>query len=408
MRRTPAWVTLAGIAGLLLVAPLGDSLRLESLAERTFTAEPPSARGTDSQRAGLNIEAAPPHRLAARPRNPHQASRPTDRAVTEEIKTPATHAPANDESLASAADLWRHWQRLLEHGAFQQIPIVNAKLADRLHQDADGRVYQEIADMLGDDKVSMTAKSLLLDLLGEIATPEAVNILLSAAREGGRSALYAPLLITLSQLGDNRWDGRYHEELSPLLERLWSESDTTDLPLLRAVGRAIVGIGAPSGVERLLQTLKGRNDSGESLDRIRERQIIVFTDLPKITNPAAIPVLEAGLTGSGQSDGTDPPGTSPASTSLTPNQPAPPIPDPVTTPTLGTTGDSEPDSISTLAPPILKGLENIGTDDALRAVSVYAGETASSTTSAESGQTAPAGTNDALQVMPDGAARLIP
>ena len=68
--------------------------------------------------------------------------------------------------------------------------------------------------MLAKPNVSMEIKAILLDLLAEIATTEALRQLLSLAEQGTNSPLYIQVLQALSRIGDNRWDGRFHTELS--------------------------------------------------------------------------------------------------------------------------------------------------------------------------------------------------
>ncbi|NJD06517.1 MAG: hypothetical protein FIA97_08445, partial [Methylococcaceae bacterium] len=133
--------------------------------------------------------------------------------------------PVRDpEPEALPADLWRHWQLLLNREAFQQLPILNALLAEALRNHGDVAVYQEIATLLQDRDLSLRAKSLLIDLLGEAATPEALGLLLEVARQGRQSPLYGPSLNTIAHIGDNHWGGRFHDELSPILEDAWSEA----------------------------------------------------------------------------------------------------------------------------------------------------------------------------------------
>jgi hypothetical protein len=235
-------------------------------------------------------------RLEPAPRPQRAASGPAEPAPKL-----AEHPPEQArEPEATPADLWRHWQRLLSRQAFQQIPILNALLAESLRSHDDPAVYREIAELLEHPEISLQAKSLLIDLLGEAATPEALELLLEIARQGGQSPLYGPSLNTISHIGDNHWGGRFHEELSGLLESAWVADLGDDTPLVRAVARALVGVGAPAGIQLLLDTLTGRNSGGDSRESFRRKQIAAFQEVPKVSNPAAIPVLVANLPGGGK------------------------------------------------------------------------------------------------------------
>jgi len=209
---------------------------------------------------------------------------------------PVPRADPSVQAEARPAELWQQWQRLLSGNALQQLPILNALLAESLRSHADAVVYGEISSLLGAPDLSLQAKSLLIDLLGEAATPEALQLLLEAASEGSRSPLYGPSLNTISHIGDNHWGGRFHEELSAVLEQAWS-GDIGEAALVRAITRAIVAVGSPSGIQMLLDTLAGRGSVDDSMEVLRSKQIAVFKELPKVSNPAAMSTLVANLRG---------------------------------------------------------------------------------------------------------------
>lgn len=209
-----------------------------------------------------------------------------------------TPAPAATETAPDTYELWRRWLRLVEKQLYQQIPIANALLAESLRSEGGAEIYQEIAGLLRDAGLSYAVRAQLVDLLGEIATPEALALLLDLAGQGMESPMYAPALNSLSHIGENRWGGRFHEELSPLLEEAWKTADERDWPYLVAVTRAIVGIGAPSGIGLMLDTLAGKSADPASSDTGRSKRLAAFTETPKVVNPAAVPVMRQAVTGS--------------------------------------------------------------------------------------------------------------
>lgn len=202
---------------------------------------------------------------------------------------------------SQAGDIWRQWQRLVAVRAYQQLPIVAADLAESLQAGASWEVYGEIENLLADGNLDFDVRAQLVELLGEIATPDALSILLKVASRGTDSPLYAPALNSIAQIGDNHWGGRFHEELSPLLEDAWQTIGSADHPLLLAVARAIVGIGAPSGMRLMIDSLLGANPMELTKDEVRRKQFVAFTEIPKVTNPAAVPTFRDWLAEAGNS-----------------------------------------------------------------------------------------------------------
>ena len=197
----------------------------------------------------------------------------------------------------SPAQLWRRWEKTLARGDFQQLPILGGLLAEGLREHPDAAVYREIARSLNQSDLPIEGKSILMDLLGEIATPEALAELLDIAREGRDSPLYVPALQVISRIGDNRWDGRFHEELSPELEAAWSNLEIDDPVYAKAIARALATIGAPNGLQLLYQTLSvptnEQKTSGEETARIK--QTAAFSSIPETRNPAATEVVSQKL-----------------------------------------------------------------------------------------------------------------
>lgn len=248
---------------------------------------------------------------------------PPARPDTLETPVPPAFPLPAAETPSDAYELWRRWQHLVEQRAYQQIPIANALLADSLRSGDGTAIYQEIANLLRDEGLDFQVRTQLVELLGEIGTPEALGLLLRLADQGMESPLYAPTLNTIGRIGENRWGGRFHEELSPVLEQAWRNAADTDWPYLVAVTRGIVSIGAPSGIGLLLDTLASRDTSPASTatDQTRRKQVVVFAETPNVTNPAAIPVLKRTVMGPETSAGTAL-GSSDASSQLNAN-PAP-------------------------------------------------------------------------------------
>ncbi len=208
--------------------------------------------------------------------------------------------PANRLALTNrnALQLWSYWKLLLEQSELHQIPIVNALLAEKLRKHPQPEIYQNIGELLQDNDLSIEFKALLLDLLAQIATPSALAQLIDIADLGSNSPLYAFLLQALSRIGDNRWNGLFHEELSPMLQAAWSDPPIADENFLNAVGTALANIGAPSGIEQLLDSVAGKDfypghlnaEKDKEIDRIKQ-QVAYDTLSDEVHNPSAIHVL---------------------------------------------------------------------------------------------------------------------
>jgi len=198
----------------------------------------------------------------------------------------------------SPIELWSHWQQLVVRSEFQKIPDLGTLLAEKLRQNPDPAVYEEIDHLLAQADVSVEKKALAVDLLGEIATPTALARLLDLAENEQDSPLYFSALQVISHIGDNRWDGVFHEELSPALETVWLNPEIKDAAYLGAVANAIASIGAPEGVNKLLQTLSGNKGNktdarDQETERVKQEQ--AFNAVPEVRNPNSVAVLSDTL-----------------------------------------------------------------------------------------------------------------
>lgn len=189
------------------------------------------------------------------------------------------------------AQLWQYWKMQLNRSEFQQIPIIGALLAEGLRKYPDPKVYQGIAGLLLQPDVAVENKAIVLDLLSEIATPDSLSQLIDLARQGEDFPLYILVLQAISRIGDNRWDGEFHEELSPILEAAWSDPENSDQAFLSAVGKAIATVGAPEGVDQLLLTVSGNGNGKAAEETNRIKQEVAFDVIPQVRNPDAVEVL---------------------------------------------------------------------------------------------------------------------
>lgn len=189
------------------------------------------------------------------------------------------------------AQLWQRWEKALARGDFQQNAILGSLLAEQLRQHPDADVYRQIGNALRQPGLSVASRSAVIDLLGEIATPEALAQLIEIAQSGASSPLYIAALQAISRIGDNRWDGRFHEELSPDLEAAWTDMPVADPAYASAVAKALAAIGAPSGMELLFQALTVPAQAAAAEEAARLKQSTAFSMIPAARNPAVVDIV---------------------------------------------------------------------------------------------------------------------
>lgn len=242
---------------------------------------------------------------------PPVATEPADRRQQKRPDNVADFRPATDAQQPTSTQLWQSLETLLNEAEFQQIPIIAAQLAESLRAHPDASVYQNIGDLLMRPNLSLDIKAILIDLLSETATPDALSLLLELTQQNLESSEYILVLQAIARIGDNRWNGQFHEELSPILEAAWVNPTVTDPALLNAVGKALAVVGAPQGVDQLLLSVSGNSTThatatngtatntvatnAPSQDTSRTKQEVAFKAVPQVRNPAAVEVLGATL-----------------------------------------------------------------------------------------------------------------
>lgn len=201
--------------------------------------------------------------------------------------------------------VWQHWQMLFEQNDVSELALANHALGRRLQQVGDETVYQAIRERLQQADLPNERKAWLVALLTEVATPAALDILLDAALNPSDAELRNTVLDGIRQMGDRRWDGRFHPELSALLEDAWSQADHADAELLTALALTMAKAGAANGVEQLVAAIA---NSGKSMQEIQHgqdaRAHAALNALMEVRNPEAIPTLVKWFNSAYSSDDT--------------------------------------------------------------------------------------------------------
>jgi len=170
------------------------------------------------------------------------------------------------------------------------LEMISYALAYRLQNHNDsGNVYGQLQELLGSGSYSQ--KGAALNLLTNISTPQSLQILLDEILLTQATEFRKIMLSRILQIGDNRWGGKFHPELSKPLEKAWN-IESSDRKLLVTVARTIAKVGSPSGVELLLSTI---DSSGMTVSDIKSgsypKAWAALKAMEDIRNPALIPVL---------------------------------------------------------------------------------------------------------------------
>ncbi len=235
-----------------------------------------------------DIDSAEPSAFTAKPLAEPDKLPPTSRTlpdVSKELSDSESKRPVH-----TPMQMWQTWASGLIRGDYHAAPIISAHLSDSMHQHPDPQVYHKIRQLLTQTDIPDSHKAMTLDLLSELSTPESLTLLIDLAEQSGDSPLLFFVLQAISRIGENRWEGRFHEELSPVLEKAWSNPKMNNKAFLSAIGRGLSTVGAPKGVESLLSSLLD-SDEATTNELNRIKQEVALTVIPEITNPNAIEVL---------------------------------------------------------------------------------------------------------------------
>lgn len=239
--------------------------------------------------------------------------------ATGAAKSPATESKPSQEErrLAAAVEhrqreynrwlqtpaeaLWTQWRDTTAERDAARRELLGSALLRRLQQGEGDSVYRQAGHRLSQTSVALLERARLAALLGETATPQALQILLQQLRENPDPALRDALLAAIGQIGDYRWEERFHDELSPLLQAAWRDAGD-DAALLTELAQALAKVGTPEDITLLLQVVE---QSGQPVRILREnyrslpetdvRALAAWRSLDDLRNPDAVPVLAEAL-----------------------------------------------------------------------------------------------------------------
>jgi PBS lyase HEAT-like repeat-containing protein len=192
--------------------------------------------------------------------------------------------------------LWNYWHRLLNEHQVTQLEMATHALAHKLRQAGNEEIYTSIAEVFRESSLSTDQKRWVVDLLTETATSEALKAVLNEAVNSQPSALQRLLLESILKMTNNRWDARFHPELSPVLEEIWNQRPG-GWELLLTVATGIANAGSEHGGALLLRAVA---NSGPTVTEVEKGKnlpaLAALRALRKIRNPEVVPILAKELT----------------------------------------------------------------------------------------------------------------
>ena len=202
-----------------------------------------------------------------------------------------------DRLVQQAPDsLWSYWQQLLNDHQVAQLEMATYALAHKLRQAGNEEIYSSIAAVLRGSSLSTDQKRWVVDLLTETATSNALKVVLNEAVNSEPSALQRLLLDSILKMTNNRWDARFHPELSSVLEEIWNQRPG-DWELLLTVATGIANAGSERGGTLLLSAVANSRPTVTEVEKGRNLPALAALGaLRKIRNPEVVPILAKELT----------------------------------------------------------------------------------------------------------------
>ncbi len=192
--------------------------------------------------------------------------------------------------------LWALWNQFLDQddpNASMAWLLIGEALSLRLREQPDPDTLEAIAAALNAADASPALRQQLPLIVARAATPETLSLLIDKVineTDLEQRRLYQEAIETAA---NTQWGQRFHPELSPPLEAAWSEQWLQQDPeVLNTLALAIARIGAPDGVNLLLDTLASGGASIEEIEAARQPHVLAAVQaLASVRNPDAAALL---------------------------------------------------------------------------------------------------------------------
>ena len=204
----------------------------------------------------------------------------------------------------STSELWNAFRS--EERGTEKMFFIESFLSEKLNAERESEVYNKISKVLADSKESLETKENLLVILGGAESLQALKILLDFRKVASDASLKESAATAIGKMGNSRYTGDFVEELSPLLEETWRNSE--DITFFPTLASTLARVGAPSGVELLisdvrkigntiqyLEQWKNSTERFEKNDIENVKILSAAAALTKISNTHALSTLERGL-----------------------------------------------------------------------------------------------------------------
>jgi hypothetical protein len=237
------------------------------------------------------------------------ASRPVFKQALTELK-PADAVSHDYDSLAAlpAKQLWQQWLAVsasdTQANTRQALAVA---LGIKLRAYDEPTLLAGIKQHLADTNATALERARLAQLLAEIATPAALNVLVEALLDNGaQSAKDCPPCAmafsnAIKTVADSLPEPPRRADLSAVLETAWSQPDLNQ-PELNTLALAIAKLGTPRGVDLLLAAVEKNGTALPSMQkpavgRSAQQALAAFLAMGEVINPDSETVLSSAFLG---------------------------------------------------------------------------------------------------------------
>jgi hypothetical protein len=196
-----------------------------------------------------------------------------------------TESKNQELSSLSTEALWKKLLTGFQRGAKAQVGLENA-LIERLRQDPDSAIYQELLAQFRQGGLEDFAQQVLVSLLGEVGSYKSAEMLMSLVNEAllDKADVKLAAFNAINKFAPEEWQEHPNTEFAPVFEAAWQTENSEFWP---AIANVMASIGTPSTLDIFIGTLTD--------DTNAERVDIVKQAMTNLVNPALIPKLADSL-----------------------------------------------------------------------------------------------------------------
>lgn len=204
-------------------------------------------------------------------------------------------AELETKSSAELFDLWRIEAKAKSD--VRKLAFIGDALATRLREGNPDSVavLREMQQFYLETNNDEYSRSDIAQILGQTATRETLDALLSLLKSTEQPEPRAWLLQQITKASQNNWRGQFHEDFTDPLGKAWQSANAQSDSLMD-LGLAIASVGSPKGLELLFSQIKsGGRTVSEFEQKADDKAWVAFGSLEHVRNPAALPLLTSEL-----------------------------------------------------------------------------------------------------------------